>query len=236
VHPLPAVSIDARAAVFIDASPLERRDLTDPSQGPHAIQHVLRAAIASLGPATSCQPVVDRASSAAIPALTLARALSAKPCPGAVVVRPRVITDGPAQRHELEIWWVRRSEPLGLRELGRWIGAAMAATAPGFTVSAVPATTHHAADGRHVDVRLCGRWVTVATSGVLDSRLLVRAGLPSDASGLVLALDLDLLVLLAKGMEDRALLYASEPAVASQMLDLEPYLPPALARPLLSVV
>jgi phenylalanyl-tRNA synthetase alpha chain len=215
------------AVVSSGSSSLERRDLTDPSQGPHAVQHLLRAAIASLGPATSSQPVLDRASAAAIPASAVARTLSDRRGASAVVVRPRVVTEGRAQHHELEIWWVRGGAPLGLRDLGRWIGAVMAATAPGFTVSAVAGQARHAADGRHVDVRLRGRWVTVATGGVVDPSSLLRTGLPDDASALVLTLDLDCLVLLAKGMEDRALLYARDPAIAVQMLDLEPFVAPA---------
>lgn len=223
----------AAAALAPNAS--ERRDLTDPAQGPHAVQRMLRAAVAAIAPLTGCVPILDRASAAATPAVTLSRSIGAHSGESALVVRPRAVGDGPSPRHQVELWWVRRGGRLGLRELGRCIGDAMASTARGFTVSATAASVAHAGEGRAVDVRLRGTWVTVATGGVVDPVLLRDAGLPDDATGLVLTLDLDQLVLLAKGIDDPALLTARDPAIAAQMLDLEPYVPPALARRLVLV-
>jgi phenylalanyl-tRNA synthetase alpha chain len=223
------------AAVALAPNASERRDLTDPAQGPHALQRMLRVALEAIAPLTACAPILDRASAAVAPTVTLSRSLGAHAGASALVVRPRAVGDGPSPHHEVELWWVRRDGRLGLRELGRWIGDAMASTARGFTVSATAASVAHASEGRAVDVRLRGKWVTVATGGVVDPVLLRDAGLPDDATGLVLTLDLDRLVLLAKGIDDRALLTARDPAIAAQMLDLEPFIPPALARRLVLV-
>ncbi len=220
------------AALSTSLSP-RPRDLTDPAQGPHAMQRMLRAAADSLARATSAELILDRSEASPLPAVTLRRALAGSG--GALVVRPRVVGEGRARRHQLELWWIRRHAPLGLRDLGRCVAAVTAATAPGFTVSAVPLPVPHADEGRSVDVRLRGTWVSVGTAGLVDPALLARAGLPEDASGVVLTLDLERLVLLAKGIDDRALLSSEEPAVAAQMLDLEPYVPPALARRFLLV-
>jgi hypothetical protein len=167
---------------------------------------VLRAALDAIARATCSLPVLQRAGDPVDPFTTLARVLAGGAGTTALVARPRMVVDGRARRHELELWWVASDRTLGLRELGRLIGSIAPAVAPGLTISAVPASVPHAADGRHVDARVRGAWVTIATGGVADAALLRRAGLPPGASALVLTLDLDRLVMLAKGIDDPSLL------------------------------
>jgi phenylalanyl-tRNA synthetase alpha chain len=247
------------------ARDLAARDLTDPTQGPHAVQRVLDDAVKALARAWRCEVIPHRASplvsvaehygrlhdapgeparwagaelllrtrAAALVPSGLAR-LAAMPAADALLVCPGVVFRAVAaeklrarEGHELELWRVRRGAPLGLREVAEAIGAVARAVLPGVTVSTVPATSPWLADARQVDVRVRGEWVTVGVAGVVGPALLAEGGLPADASGVALSLDLDRVVALAKGLEDVALLRSRDPRVAAQMLDLTPYVPAA---------
>ena len=247
------------------ARALAVRDLTDPSQGPHAVQRVLDAAVKALTRAWRCEVVPHRAGplvfavehyallndapgepafwasettllrtrSAALVPSGLARLASALPadvllaCPGLV---HRAEGTGPLRAregHEAELWRIRRGEPLGLRDVAELIGAVLRAALPGVTLSTVPVESPWLSDARQVDVRVRGEWLTVGTCGVVRPAILAEAGLPCDANGIALSLDLDLAVALAKGIEEVALLRSRDPRVATQMLDLAPYVPAA---------
>jgi chorismate mutase len=110
------------------------------------------------------------------------------------------------------------------------IGIAARAVAPGLTLSAVASADPHFVEGRQLDVRVRGAWTPIGKGGVVPLALLADLGLPGDASALALSLDLDRLVMLAKGIDDAALLRSEDPRVAAQMLDLSPYLPAVAAE------
>lgn len=240
------------------ARALAVRDLTDPYQGPHAVQRLLDAAAQALTRAWKCEAVHGRASpvvplapghgsSAAAPRVSAAYALrtstseivpallervaAAPPqdvllvCPG--VVYRRDPKDGNRARasHQVDLWRIRRGPRLGLRDLAQMIGHVTRAVAPGFTVSPVAEDAREVLDGRRVDLRARGEWVEVGHGGLAPAALLAGAGLPPDASGIALALDLDRLVMLAKGIDDERLLRSHEPRIAAQMLDLGPFIP-----------
>ncbi len=249
------------------ACALAVRDLTDPSQGPHAVQRVLQGAVQALSRGCRGEVVHHRASpvvaaaehfdrlrdeagrsaparwvsethllrtrTASMAPAALAR-LAASASHEALLVCPGVGYrggDGDRLRlregHEVDLWRVRRGAPLGLRDAAAAIGAVAAAVVPGMTLSTLPVTVPHLADARRVDVRVRGEWLAIGTCGLVDPALLAEAGLPADASALALTLDLDLLVALAKGMDDVRLLRSQDPRVAAQLVDLAPYLPPA---------
>jgi chorismate mutase len=97
------------------------------------------------------------------------------------------------------------------------------------TVSAIPSADPHHVEGRQVDVRVRGAWREIGRGGLVPPALLVDLGHAPDASALALSLDLDALVMIAKGIDDPALLRSEDPRVAAQMRDLGPYVPAALA-------
>lgn len=247
------------------ARALAVRDLTDPAQGPHAIQRALDGAVSALARAWRCEVVphrrpalvsadehyrrlhdapgeparwaspelVLRTRAAAMVPSGLARLAAAPPADALLVCPGVVYRGGPAEKlraregHELELWRVRPGTPLGLREVAELIGAVLSAVLPGVTVSTVAARSPWLADARQVDVRVRGEWLTVATAGVVATEVLADAGLPAGTGAIALGLDLDRVVALAKGLEDVALLRSQDARVATQMLDLAPFVPAA---------
>lgn len=247
------------------ARALAVRDLTDPSQGPHAVQRVLDAAVKALAGAWRCAVVHHRASplvadveqharllddsggtarwaspttllrtrAAALVPRALEQLAPAPPrdallvCPGVVFRATAAERLRAREGHEVELWRIRRGTPQGLRDVAEIIGAVARASLPGMTLSTLKIEAPWLSDARQVDVRVRGEWVTVGAAGLVDRALLAEAGLPPDASAVALTLDLDRAVALAKGLEDVALLRSQDPRVATQMLDLSPYVPAA---------
>jgi phenylalanyl-tRNA synthetase alpha chain len=263
--PRPPLSADAlRRALSV-------RDLTDPSQGPHAVQVVLDRVVAALAEAWGCHALVERAgpvvsvednydrlhypsdgaardgrytryvsgtrllrtqTSAMIPPLL--RRLAGDPaaprevllvCPGLVYRRDAIDRLHSGEPHQVDLWRIRRGEPLAVRDLAEMIGIAARAGAPGRALSVIPARHPYTVEGRQIDVRDRGAWVEIGECGLALPALLRESGFPPDASGLAMGLGLDRLVMLAKGLDDIRLLRSSDPRIASQMLDLEPWRP-----------
>jgi phenylalanyl-tRNA synthetase alpha chain len=252
------------------ACALAVRDLTDPSQGPHAVQRVLDATVKALARSWQCEVLHHRASpivsadhhyarlhdspqreagstrwisgtellrartAAMIPPLL--QRLGAAPPEDVLLTSPGVVyRRGAGDRlqarepHQVDLWRIRRGERLDLRDMAWMIGAVAGAALPGFTVSTSPATAPHLLDARQIDVRVRGEWLGVGACGQVKPALLAEAGLPADAHGIAMWLDLDRLVALAKGLDDVRLLRSRDPRVARQMLDLAPYVPAAAA-------
>jgi phenylalanyl-tRNA synthetase alpha chain len=205
------------------------RDLSDPAQGPHAVQKVLDAALRALAGAWRCEVVLHRGSPV-MPLADAAARLAAAPAEGLLVARAVVVRreGAAAPAHRLDLWRLRRGPRLGLPALAEMIGLAARAVAPGLTLSVVPTADPHFVEGRQVDVRVRGAWAEIGRGGVVPPALLADLGVPGDASALALTLDLDRLVMIAKGIDDAALLRSEDPRVAVQMRDLAPYVPAAL--------
>jgi len=77
-------------------------------------------------------------------------------------------------------------------------------------------------DGLQIDVRGGASWVEIGECGVAHPEVLSSSGL-EDHSGLAMGLGLDRLLMLRKGIDDIRLIRATDPRIASQMLDLRPY-------------
>jgi chorismate mutase len=247
------------------AQALALRDLTDPAQGPHAVQKLVDAAVQALarewgcgvqvhrggplvpladhfdrlgearpvGAATGGAARVLRARAAALVPPLLDR-LAAAPPADLLLACPALVHPHGAQGrggHEVELWRVRCDGALGLRDLARMVAVVARAVAPGRTLSAAEDSVPWLEGARRLDIRVRGAWVPVGRTGLVRAEVLAAAGLPAGASALALTLDLERLVMLAKGIDDAALLRDERPEVASQLLDLEPYLPAGAARP-----
>jgi phenylalanyl-tRNA synthetase alpha chain len=248
---------------------LALRDLTDPSQGPHAMQLLVDAAVAALRDAWRCQVLTERAdpvvsvadnydrllyppggasrdarytryvasgrllrtqTSAMIPPLL--RRLSATPpedvllsCPGLVWRRDRIDRLHVGEPHQLDLWRIRRGEGLGSSDLLDMIGTVLGALLPGRAVKTISTVHPYTAGGLEIHVEVDGEWVEVGECGVAHPRILADAGLPPEHSGLALGLGLDRVLMLRKGLDDLRLLRATDPRVASQLLDLSPWRP-----------
>jgi phenylalanyl-tRNA synthetase alpha chain len=168
--------------------------------------------------------------SAMIPPLL--RRLSAAPpedlllsCPGLVWRRDRIDRLHVGEPHQLDLWRIRRGEPLGSSDLVEMIRLVMEALLPGRPVKTISTVHPYTAGGLEIHVEVDGEWIEVGECGVAHPRILSDAGLPPGHSGLALGLGLDRVLMLRKGLDDLRLLRANDPRVTSQLLDLSPWRP-----------
>jgi phenylalanyl-tRNA synthetase alpha chain len=231
---------------------LALRDLSDPACGPHAMQLVVDTIVAALAARWSipvrtrrASPIVSIAdnydhlgyapdavardarytryvcdtavlrsqTSAMIPAL-LREPRPADDvllvCPGLVYRRDTIDRLHVGEPHQLDLW--RIAHGTSTVDLDDMIATVVTAALPGHTWRTIPAEHPYTTAGRQIDVDIDGRWIEIG-----------ECGLAAIAPGLAMGLGLDRLVMLRKGIDDIRLLRATDPRIATQMLDLEPY-------------
>jgi len=245
---------------------LSIRDLTDPSRGPHAMQHLVDACTERLAGAWGCQvrrrrasPVVSIAdnydrlryppqgvardarytryvcdvallrtqTSAMIPPLLRELATGDAGdvllvCPGLVYRRDCIDRLHTGEPHQLDLWRVREGDPLGPDDLRAMIAEVARAVVPGREWRVAEAEHPYTTGGLQIDVRDGEAWVEIGECGLAHSEVLAASGLRG-CSGLAMGLGLDRLLMLRKGLDDIRLLRATDPRIASQMLDLSLY-------------
>ncbi|NVB82532.1 MAG: hypothetical protein HOV81_29400 [Kofleriaceae bacterium] len=172
--------------------------------------------------------------SAMIPPLL--RALAAAPprdvllaCPGLVYRRDVIDRLHVGEPHQLDLWRIA-DRALTEADLDEMIAAVVGAALPGARWRTEPAMHPYTTHGRQIDVDVDGEWVEIGECGLASPRLLAASGLPTH-TGLAMGLGLDRLVMLRKGLDDIRLLRATDPRIASQMLDLAPYRPVSMMPP-----
>ncbi|MEJ2857199.1 MULTISPECIES: PheS-related mystery ligase SrmL [unclassified Saccharothrix] len=246
------------------------RDLSDPVQGPHAVQLLLDRILAALdvpevrlireNPEVAVEDNYDNLgytpdavtrdarytryttpgrmlrshTSAMIPPAL--RVLGTEEwddvvlaCVGMVYRRDTVDRVHSGTPHQLDLWRISRHQA----DLDELIDTVVRAALPGVRYRTVPATHPYTTAGRQIDVLVDGEWLEVGECGLAASHVLRRAWLPSGTHGLAMGLGLDRLLMLHKGVPDIRLLSATDPRVASQMLDLTPYRPVSKHPPVL---
>jgi phenylalanyl-tRNA synthetase alpha chain len=153
-------------------------------------------------------------------------------CPGLVYRRDVVDRLHVGEPHQLDLWRVRRGEPLTTDDLDEMVALVVSAILPGAQHRALPASHPYTAEGREVEVEARGGWVELLECGLAGAHVLEAGGLdPAKWSGLALGLGLDRALMLRKGVTDIRLLRSADPRVAGQMLDLEPYRPVSAMPP-----
>ena len=243
-------------------------DLTDAAHGLHALQLLVRDAVAALRDAWACDVIVYRAhpvvsigdnyellgyapdaaardarytryvsesevlrthTSAMIPALlrSLARAsyddiLLA--CPGLVYRRDRIDRLSVGEPHQLDLWRIRR-RALARDDLRAMVELVVGTLAPGAPYRCLPAAHPYTRDGLEVEVQAGDRWVELLECGLAAPEVLRRAALPPEYQGLAMGIGLDRALMLRKGIDDIRLLRSTDPRVAGQLHDLQPYRP-----------
>ena len=145
-------------------------------------------------------------------------------CPGMVYRRDEIDRLHSGEPHQLDLWRVRRGLPLDAEDLQGMIEVLLGAILPGLAHRSLPAQHPYTIDGRQIDVSYGGEWVEVGECGLAHPHVLADANLPCPPhSGLALGIGLDRVLMLRKGIPDIRLLRATDPRIASQMLDLAPY-------------
>ncbi|HEX4904108.1 MAG TPA: hypothetical protein VFU93_01560 [Acidimicrobiales bacterium] len=169
------------------------------------------------------------------------RALAADPvddvllvCPGIVFRRDAIDRLHSGTPHQLDLWRITR-RPMAIDDLDEMIGALAGALVPGLPVRAEGRVHPYTLEGRQVDVRAGDEWVEVWECGLAHPEVLAGAGLEG-WSGLALGMGLDRLLMLRCDIPDIRLLRSTDPRVADQLVELQPYRPvsdlPAVRRDL----
>lgn len=235
---------------------LAERDLTDPSAGPHALQQLVTEAHTALADRWHCRrelhrgaPIIAAESRlpaagrrgnlqlrpnmrTLLPALLAAQALDPPEdlllvCPGLVYRRSPITPLHTAVPHQLDLWRLYRG-PLGSIELADMVRTVLAAILPGRRYRLLPSARPHLTHSMRVDIDSEHGWLAIGRIGLLAPAQLSASGLnPATVSGLGMTLGLDRVLMQRKGFASIQLLRSRIPAIASQMLDLRPYTPPA---------
>jgi phenylalanyl-tRNA synthetase alpha chain len=246
---------------------LDLRDLTDPAQGPHAVQTLLDAVLHRLTELWKVPVYVHRDpplvavadnydnlgyepsaitrdarysryvgrtvmlrshTSAGVPPVLRSMATLAEDdrllvLPGLVYRRDAIDRVHVGAPHQVDLWRVR-SAPLGVGDLMAMVASIVEAVLPGAAWRIVSTQHPYTVHGCQVDVQTDGTWLELAECGLVAPHVLIRAGLdPGRWSGLALGMGLDRALMLRKNLPDIRLLRASDPRIASQLLDLSPW-------------
>jgi phenylalanyl-tRNA synthetase alpha chain len=156
-------------------------------------------------------------------------------CPGVVYRRDAIDWQHTGTPHQLDLWRITRDRPMTVADLDEMVACLTDVLAPGRSYRSQPRVHPYTLEGRQVDVAAGNRWVEVRECGLAHPEVLARAGL-GGWSGLALGMGLDRLLMLRKEVPDIRLLRASDPRIAAQMENLDPYVPvsamPAIRRDL----
>ena len=260
------------------ARDLNLRDLTDPSEGNHALQLVIDLAVDALTTAWGCRarlergprivPLADNYDRLGYPAAAVTRdarytryvdnghvlrshasamvppalaRLALDPvddvllvCPGITYRRDAIDRLHTGTPHQLDLWRITRA-PVGDDDLDEMLRLLAGALVPGRDWRWEPRLHPYTLQGRQVDVRNGDHWVEVWECGLAHPDVLAGSGLKA-WSGLALGMGLERLLMLRKSVPDIRLLRSTDPRLARQMTDLEPYQPvsdlPAMVRDL----
>lgn len=124
--------------------------------------------------------------------------------------------------HQVDLWRIRRGDPLTETDLDTMTRIVVEQAAPGRLNRHLPAVHPYTLEGRQVDVNDGDDWVEICECGLAHPEILDRAGL-GGRTGLAMGLGLDRLLMLRKGIPDIRLLRSDDERVAAQMTDLRPY-------------
>jgi phenylalanyl-tRNA synthetase alpha chain len=137
--------------------------------------------------------------------------------------------------HQLDIWRIVQGNTMRSPDLREMVKLLVEALLPGHEWRLTSSPHPYTVGGQQVDARHLARddpWVEIAECGVADPALLLRCGLGRDWTGLAIGLGLDRLMMLRKSIPDIRLLRSTDPRVARQMQDLEPYRPVSMMPPI----
>lgn len=147
--------------------------------------------------------------------------------PGICYRRDVVDRNHCGEPHQLDIWRLRRGIPrLQRPELLQLVETVIRLTIPGARYRANEVKHPYTINGLEIEIETASGWLELLECGEALPQLLADNGLnPEEWSGLASGIGLDRLIMLAKGIDDIRLLRATDPRIATQMKDLNPYKP-----------
>jgi phenylalanyl-tRNA synthetase alpha chain len=148
-------------------------------------------------------------------------------CPGVVYRRSPITPLHASEPHQLALWRLRRGR-LSTIELAEMLQAVLGALLPGHHYRLLPSPKPHLSCGMRIELDGAGGRIVIGHAGLLADPVLAAAGLdPRGMGALGLTLGLDRILMQRKGIPHIRLLRSDAPAIAKQMLDLQPYRPMA---------
>jgi phenylalanyl-tRNA synthetase alpha chain len=154
-------------------------------------------------------------------------------CPGLVYRRDTIDRLHTGEPHQMDLWRIRQTDPLGRADLDRMIALVAGTLLPSAEVRTLPAVHPYTVGGLQIDVRAGGAWVEIGECGLALPAILGEAEIdPGRWSGLAMGIGLDRILMLRKGIDDIRLLRSADPRVAAQLLDLAPYRPVSTRPPI----
>lgn len=147
-------------------------------------------------------------------------------CPGLVYRRDSIDRLHTGEPHQADLWRLRAGPPLRVDDLHGMIDALARTALPGMEYRCTPVRHPYTTGGIQVDALVDDAWVEIGECGIALPALLDECGLdPRRWSGLAMGIGLDRLLMLVKRIPDIRLLRSTDPRVARQLLDLEPWRP-----------
>jgi phenylalanyl-tRNA synthetase alpha chain len=129
--------------------------------------------------------------------------------------------------HMLEMWRVVRNDahqPIVKDDLLTVVRGVATTAAPGWQLRIVDTVHPYTEGGIEVNAVKGDRDIEILECGLIKAEILERAGLdPKAHSGWALGMGLDRLVMALKGLPDIRYLRSTNPKIAEQMANLEPY-------------
>ncbi|MFC4140237.1 MULTISPECIES: hypothetical protein [unclassified Microbacterium] len=144
--------------------------------------------------------------------------------PGLVYRRDAVDRTHVGEPHQVDLWRIRSAADIDDHDMLTMIGRLVDAVLPGAEWKTTDVVHPYTEGGRQIDVLHDGEWLELAECGRIHPDVLRGSGLdPERWSGLALGMGLERALMLRKGIPDIRYLRASDPRIATQMLDLEPW-------------
>ncbi len=144
--------------------------------------------------------------------------------PGLVYRRDVVDRTHVGEPHQVDLWRIRSTPRTTEQDMLEMITTVVDAVLPGARWQVTDVEHPYTIGGRQVDVHLDGQWLELAECGRIHPDVLRGSGLdPQKWSGSALGMGLDRALMLRKSIPDIRYLRSSEPRIAAQMLDLEPW-------------
>ncbi|GAB1543368.1 hypothetical protein NUACC21_60420 [Scytonema sp. NUACC21] len=120
--------------------------------------------------------------------------------------------------HQMDVWLISEHQHLAREALVKFIQTIIHAVLPGVSYRLNETSHPYTCNGLEIEVLVNNKWVEIGECGEGHPGLL-KPGY----SGLASGWGIDRLVMLVKGIDDIRLLRSSNPKIAAQMTNLEPY-------------